>query len=174
MENFVYFILASIIPAILVFAAAYIFFKKINENESRKIMAEMRNKNSEKILPLRLQSYERLALFLERINPNNLVMRIYKPGMSSRLLQSELLKNIRAEYEHNLAQQIYVSPMLWHTIKVAKEETIKLINISTSKVNDEASGADLSKSIFEVMHQLENNPSDFALDVLKKEIKKLF
>jgi hypothetical protein len=101
-------------------------------------------------------------------------MRIYKQGMSARLLQAELLKNIRTEYEHNVAQQIYMSKPVWEAVKAAKEETIKIINIAAAKVGDEATGADLSKMIIDMSTQLEQIPSDFALDILKKEVKTLF
>jgi hypothetical protein len=88
---------------------------------------DIRSKSSKTVTPIRLQAYERVALFLERINPNSLVMRMHKPGMSARQLQSDLLQIVRAEFEHNMAQQIYMSPAAWKAIRAAKEETIKIL-----------------------------------------------
>jgi hypothetical protein len=124
--------------------------------------------------PIRLQAYERLTLFLERITPGNLISRVHKSGMSAKLLQAELLKAIRTEYEHNLAQQIYISPGAWELIKNAKEETIKLINTAAINVSDEASGVDLGKLVLEVSMSIEKMPTQIALDYLKQESRQLF
>lgn len=167
-------VLIAVLPSLIVFLTAYYLLKRFMDNESRKQLIELKNDNRKQVLPLRMQAYERIALYLERVHPNNLVMRTHKQGMSARLLQSELLKTIRSEYDHNVAQQIYVAPSLWEAVKAAKEETLKIVNIAASKVNDDATGMELSKRILELCGQLEKIPSDFALDVLKKEIKKLF
>jgi hypothetical protein len=167
-------VLIAVLPSVIVFLTAFFFLKKMTENEYRKQMIEFKSNNHKNIIPLRLQAYERITIFLERIHPNSMIMRIYKQGMSARLLQAELLKNIRTEYEHNVAQQIYMSKPVWDAVKAAKEETIKIINIAAAKVGDEATGADLSKMIIDMCGQLEKIPSDFALDILKKEVKTLF
>lgn len=167
-------VLIAVLPSIVVFLTAFFFLKRMTENEYRKQMIEFKAINHKNIVPIRLQAYERIAIFLERIHPNSLIMRVYKQGMSARLLQAELLKNIRHEYDHNVAQQIYMSKPLWDAVKAAKEETIKIINIAAAKVGDDANGADLSKMIIDLSSQLEKIPSDFALDILKKEVKSLF
>lgn len=167
-------VLIAVLPSVIVFLTAFFFLKKMTENEYRKQMIEFKSNNQKNILPLRLQAYERISIFLERIHPNAMIMRIYKQGMSARLLQAELLKNIRTEYEHNVAQQIYMSKPVWDAVKAAKEETIKIINIAAARVGDEANGAELSKMIIDMSSQLEKIPSDFALDILKKEVKSLF
>ncbi len=169
-----YNVLIAVLPSAIVFLTAFFFLKKMTENEYRKQMIEFKSTNQKNILPLRLQAYERISIFLERIHPNAMLMRIYKQGMSARLLQAELLKNIRSEYEHNVAQQIYMSKPVWDAVKAAKEETIKIINIAAAKVGDDANGAELSKMIIDISNQLEKIPSDFALDILKKEVKSLF
>ena len=130
--------------------------------------------NQKLITPIKLQAYERIALFLERIALNNLIVRVYKPGMSARMLQAELLKAIRSEFEHNLSQQIYLSNDSWNATKTAKEETIKAINIASSKVSDEASGTDLSKIIFELITKVDKLPTEYALELLKMEIRLVF
>ena len=76
------------------------------------------------VVPLRLQAYERMALFLERIEPNQLVLRIHNPGLSVPEEQNLLLTAIRSEFEHNLSQQIYISNEVWNQIYLAKEDTV--------------------------------------------------
>ncbi len=58
-----------------------------------------------KLLGLRLQAYERAALFLERINPVNIIPRIIQPGQTVNMLETLLVNSIREKYEHNMTQQ---------------------------------------------------------------------
>ena len=126
------------------------------------------------ILPLRLQAYERIVLYLERINPNSLLQRISKPEMTPVQLQSALIKAIREEFEYNLSQQLYVSHRSWELVKNAKEETIKLIYSAAGKVAEGASSQELVKNIFDQMMVNEKMPCDFALEEIKKELQKNF
>jgi hypothetical protein len=163
-----------ILPSLVVFAASFYIIKTFLTEDHKKRVLEVRLGNQKIITPIKLQAYERIALFLERIALNNLIVRVYKPGMSARMLQSELLKAIRAEFEHNLSQQIYISNDAWNAVKTAKEETIKAINIASSKVSDEASGTDLSKIIFELITKVDKLPSEYALELIKMEIRQSF
>ena len=163
-----------VVPSLVVFVATYFVMKKFTDNEYRKLMLEMRRGNQKMITPLRLQSYERLVLFLERVSPNNLVMRVHKQGMSAKLLQAELVKTIKQEYEHNLTQQIYISSSGWEGVRTAKEEVIKVINIAGTQMKDNATGVELGQKIFEIMMQLENSPTRIAINMLKKEIKQFY
>jgi hypothetical protein len=167
-------VLLVVLPSLIVFLTAYYTLKKFFDAESRKNMINSKVETRKQVLPIRLQAFERLAIYLERININTMVMRVHKKGMSARLLQSELLKAVREEFEHNVAQQIYVDPTTWQAIKSAKEETIKIINIAATKVNDDSTGLEFSKVLIEMAASLEKNPSDFGMEYLKKEIKTLF
>ena len=167
-------VLIVVLPSVVVFLTAFYIIKKFIDNEQRRHLMEIKSQNQKSITPIRLQAYERITIFLERISPNSLILRTHNPGMPARALQAELLKTIRSEFEHNVAQQIYMSASAWKAVKAAKEETIKLINISSTKINDDASGTELGKKILEMAGQLEQTPSDFALDFIKREIKSLF
>lgn len=166
--------LLFIIPAAVVLAASYIVMKKFFENEERKRFYELRMNNHRLTLPIRLQAYERLSLLMERISLNNLILRVKKTGMTASDLQVALLAEIRAEFDHNLSQQIYVSSETWQTISNAKESTIKLINIACSKVPPNATALDLSKVIFELAMKEEAPVSYLALQFLKQDAKELF
>lgn len=167
-------ILKYILPAAVVFGTSYYLLKNFLDNEYKKQLVEARQSHQKVITPIRLQAFERLSIFLERINPANMVMRVHKQGMTARSLQSELLTNIRTEFDHNLSQQIYVSNSTWESVRAAKEETIKIINLASAKVSDGASGLDLMKAIMEIMTHMEKIPSQIALENLKKEVKHLY
>ncbi|MCE3279184.1 MAG: hypothetical protein K0S44_1375 [Bacteroidetes bacterium] len=102
-----------------------------------------------------------------------MVMRVNK-NTSASIFQAELLKTIRSEFEHNLSQQIYMSTKSWEAVVKAKEETIKIINVSASKVTAESTGMELAQTILAVSAQLTVLPTHAAIDTIKKEIGKEF
>lgn len=167
-------ILKYTIPSLIVLATAYVLIEKFLENERHHRNMTYKRESQGLTTPVRLQAYERLTIFLERINPSNLVTRTHKSGMSAKLLQAEMLKTIRTEYEHNLSQQVYISTGAWELIKNAKEEIIKLVNTSAINVSDEASGVDLGKLMLEVAMKTEKMPTQVAIDYLKQEARQLF
>lgn len=167
-------ILKYTIPSLIVLATAYVLIEKFLENERHHRNMTYKRESQGLTTPVRLQAYERLTIFLERINPSNLVTRTHKSGMSAKLLQAEMLKTIRTEYEHNLSQQVYISTGAWELIKNAKEEIIKLVNTSAINVSDEASGVDLGKLMLEVVMKTEKMPTQVAIDYLKQEARQLF
>ncbi|HRG58002.1 MAG TPA: hypothetical protein PK323_03540 [Bacteroidia bacterium] len=163
-----------ILPSVVTFLAAYFIIKAFLDREYKNKLMDLRMQNHSTITPIRLQAYERMTLFLERIALTQLITRVHKSGMSARLLQNEMVKTIRAEYEHNLSQQIYVTQQCWNSIKTAKEETIRAINIASTKVPDDAAGLDLINVIFELVTKVEKLPTDIALEQLKLEAKQTF
>jgi hypothetical protein len=172
--DIIWIIIAVFISSAAVFATAFLTITKFLDHEEKKHLLELRMQNQKILTPVRLQAYERMALFLERITPNGLVIRVYQQGMSSFQLQSALIRSVRDEFEHNLAQQVYISNPAWEMVRNAKEDTIKLVNIAASRLNDSATGADLSTTILELSIQSGAQPTARALDFLKEEIRKLF
>ncbi|MGQ0828073.1 MAG: DUF7935 family protein [Bacteroidota bacterium] len=171
--DYLFEIVKIILPAAIVFLTAYYLVKNFLDHESRKKALDIKLANQTVITPIRLQAYERVILFLERINPNSMVMRLNK-ATSAATFQGELLKTIRSEFEHNLSQQIYMSNKSWEAVVKGKEETIKLINIASSKVNADASGMELAQAVIAVSSQLTDLPTKYAIDIIKKEIGKEF
>jgi hypothetical protein len=166
-------IVLIILPAGIVFLTTYYLVKNFLDHESRKKTLDLKLANQSVLTPIRLQAYERIVLFLERINPNSMVMRTNK-NTSAAIFQAEILKTIRTEFEHNLSQQIYMSNKSWENVVRAKEETIKLINVSSSKVSNEATGMELAQTIIAVSSHLSEMPTKSAIDAIKKEIGKEF
>jgi len=167
-------VLLIIVPCFIVFATSYFMMKGFLDNESKRRHHEIKHSNKDLITPVRLQAYERVVLFLERITPNSLVMRVFKNGMSGKLLQSELIKSIRSEYEHNMSQQVYMSNQAWELVKTSKEETIKLINITSTQIPETADGMELANAIISVAGQIKKLPTQVAIEALKFELSKDF
>jgi len=142
--------------------------------EKKSRLIELRTKTQERTLPLQLNAYERAILFLERINPNQLFMRNYESGMKTRDLQKRTVDEIRTEFEHNLTQQIYISPDAWDVLKKVKDETIMLINGQLHQSGEEGSALDFTRQILEKVSKMEVNPYDYAINIIKKEAQLLF
>ncbi|MBN1131824.1 MAG: hypothetical protein JXR52_02040 [Bacteroidales bacterium] len=167
-------ILKYTIPALVVFLTTWFLTRTWARNEDKRRKHELNLHVKDEILPVRLQAYERIVLFLERISPESLVIRVSKPGYTSRQFQSELLNTIRSEYEHNLSQQTYISKEAWEKVKAARNQTINLINDSAADLKPDSSGSTLGKVILEQVMELKNPPSQVAIDYLKQEVNSLF
>jgi|AntAceMinimDraft_17_1070374.scaffolds.fasta_scaffold05378_2 hypothetical protein len=178
-------ILKYTLPSLVVFATAYFLIKNflINELKVRKsiVEADFRikqqffNKDDKgEITAIRLQAYERVVLFLERISPNSLIFRTYQKDMTAKQFHVALIQTIREEFEHNLSQQIYISSKSWELIKKAKEEMTKLINEVASKLDDKAAGKDLSQTILQTTVKTEKLPNSIAISYIKNEIQQSF
>ena len=74
----------SLLPAILVAAIAYYFFKQHIENENNIRRFKLQKSMQKETFPIRLQAYERMVLFLERISPSKLLTRIH-PNSSNKV-----------------------------------------------------------------------------------------
>jgi len=166
-------ILKIVLPALMVFLAGYLALRAMIRNDADRRKTELMFNNIKITLPLRLQAYERLILFMERISPESIIVRMSKKGMLASDLQTALLGAIRAEWEHNLSQQLYVSNEAWEMVRNAKENIVKLVNISADRVNPNETALALSQKILETMVELDTNPVSYAVDFLKKEVKEI-
>lgn len=163
-----------LVPASVVLYAVYLLVRSfiIKEIELKKL--EIRSRSIETVLPVRLQAYERMTLFLERTSPQNLLVRINQPGLTSREFHKLLLEEIRNEYNHNVSQQVYISEEVWSVVKNAKEDLIIEINEAAQSVPNDAPSIELAKRIFEVALSKKVDPMALALSELKKEIQRVF
>jgi len=157
------------IPAVAVGGTVVFILKSFIKEEDKKRTYELRLTHNKTTLPLRLQAYERLTLFLERITVGNLILRLKQPGMTAEDLHSSILQNLREELEHNLTQQIYVTHDAWMVITAAKEQTAKIANISLAKVGYKATAMEYSKTMIEMTMQEEKGATYVALLTVKRE-----
>jgi len=163
-----------LLPASLVLYAVYLTVRSFIHRELESKRMEIRARSIETILPNRLQAYERMCLFLERISPPNLLLRLNNPGYTAREFHKLLLDEIRNEYNHNVSQQIYMSDEVWSMIRNAKEDLTILINEASAGLDGEATALDLSRKIFELTLEKKVEPISHALVELKKEIQQTF
>ena len=173
-----------VVPSIVFFGAVYYFTNKWTEIQREKNKIALVEKKSsgavvgksadlkKHFFPLQVEAYQRMVLFLERIAPNNMIMRLNNPGLPARAFQQKLLENVRQEYEHNLAQQIFISPEAWKMVQSSKEEVLKIINMASTQLEPTALANDLSKGVFEITAQLQVQPTDRAVEFLKAELNK--
>ncbi len=163
-------ILSYLLPAIVLFFAVWLVTITFMKNQKMKREAEKQAAYRETLLPLKLQASERLILLLERITPSRAVNRALEPGMSAFTFQMGLLKNIREEYEHNVAQQLYVSSSCWSLIRAAKEEVIRQVNIAAAENGASAGAAEMAALLIENWSALAPDPIQAAIDQVKQEI----
>ncbi|HOU30875.1 MAG TPA: hypothetical protein PL101_09560 [Bacteroidales bacterium] len=166
-------ILLVTIPSLIVFFTAYFLLRNLIKNDQDKRKQEIILQSNRTITPIRLQAYERLVLFLERISLESLIIRVHSPGMTAAQLQANLLTTIRSEFEHNLSQQIYVSPQAWEVVKNARSNIVKLINTEFEKLPENATGIDFSRRLLEKVMELEKEPTKAAVEFVKSEAARL-
>lgn len=164
-------ILKYTIPALVVLIACTILVRRFLNTDVKLRQIAMLQDNQETTVRLRLQAYERLVLFVERIHPRQLIPRVYQSGMTVAELQSVLAYNIRAEFEHNLSQQIYVSKRVWDTVRGVKEQELNMINNIAQQLNPEDTAKELHKRIVDYVLTVEALPTEIALEVINEEAK---
>lgn len=168
-------IVGYVIPALVVFGTTYMVIRAFLDREHKMRLLEFRQAHLREALPVRLQAYERLTLFIERISLNNLLPRVRKQDMNVSEFRTALISNIRMEYEHNLSQQVYVSVDVWNMIRAAKEETISVINRNAMSMLPELPGVELHKKIIaELAESDDEATAQKVLVQLKKEVMQLY
>jgi len=163
-----------ILPAGAVLLTTIFFLRKEAAKDVQDMRAELKKQRQEYFLPSRVEAYQRAILLMERIHPNSLVMRLHNPGLPAKALQADFLKAIREEYDHNVAQQLFISLQGWQMVKNSKEETIKIINIAGNQMLATSTGMDLSAKIFEIVSEVGQLPTEITVEYLKKELQELF
>jgi hypothetical protein len=172
MEN-IYDILKITLPALIVFFTAWVLLRNMIKNEQDKRRQDLILQNSRTVTPIKLQAYERIVLFLERISLESLLVRVSTSDMTALQLHSAMLSAIRSEFEHNLSQQIYMSPQGWEVVRNARSNMIKIINSEAEKMPVNSSGMALSRQLLEKVMELDTEPTKAAIDYIKGEISRM-
>lgn len=161
----------QLLPAIIVAALAYYFFKDYVKNEEGRRRFLIHKQNQKTGLPLRIQAYERLSLFLERISPGSLLTRVKPYSDDKEAYEKLLLQTIEQEFEHNLTQQIYVTNECWNVIRTAKNATISIIR--KTNMSDKTHDSDKLREIILTDLMDNQSPSNTALAFLKNEVSEV-
>ncbi|MBR1514696.1 MAG: hypothetical protein IJ622_10460 [Bacteroidales bacterium] len=166
-------IIAIMSAGLLLMVAALVLLARLSKMKD----AELRNGNKMElkvqalkiIMPLKVQAYERFLLYLERVQLPQLVKRVYVPGMEKGAFHLQLLQNVREEFEHNLAQQLYVASSTWNAVVNAKEELVNQINTTFEQLKEEEDVSIIAQSLV----ALPNPMVEQAVAVLKCDFERL-
>lgn len=163
-----------LIPSMAVVVVVQVMLRNHYDDQKRRDELIVYKSNIAEIRPLRIQAYERLILFLERIQSNQLIMRCQIPNASAMSVQMEMLKSIRTEYQHNMTQQLYISSTAWQLVIKAKDEMSKIVNLTASQLPEDATGIDFVSLLVDVTGQIPKSPTDVAIEGLKLEFQTKF
>ena len=166
--------LKILLPSALVIYAVYLVLRSFGAREDSRHENDLRIKSREIAFPIRLQAYERLILFLERVNLANIIGRTDKRKMSTILLYNQILSEVRDEYNHNLSQQVYVSDKAWDLLTNSKERTIAFVNKVFSEVDPESEARVFAKALLDKMIAENQDFTGEAIHILKEEIRELY
>lgn len=166
-------ILKIILPAAIVAATAIVIIRMYLVREAQRNDESRRSDAFKTTLNLRLQAHERLILFLERIQPFQLLTRLSARQQSATDLHSEALTSIRDEFEHNISQQLYISADSWNEIKKARELALQLFNGAISQLAAESTSRDLAEKVLENEKEASQQIA-LAISKLKKDVQSLF
>lgn len=144
----------------------------MNYLSSRKSAAVPEDKSN--LLQLRLQAHERMIIFVDRINPSNLLLRLHQQGIEVGALQLMAVNEIKTEFQHNITQQLYVEAATWKVVRQLKDDTIAMINNGVKNLPADASGIELSKKVLHHLSEIDENPYELTIGLIKQDIHKLF
>lgn len=162
----------AILPAIVVGLVAYYFFNTFTRNEENRRRYQLRKQTEKELTPHRLQALERMTLFLERISPGRLLLRVKPTGNDKFTYENKLINTIEQEFEHNLAQQIYVSESCWNAIQATKNATITLIR--KSNMSESVDTADKLREVILTELLDHTPPSETGLAYVREEAQQMW
>ncbi|MGJ8593239.1 MAG: hypothetical protein ACSHXF_11865 [Aquaticitalea sp.] len=160
------------LPALVTGLVAYYFFKEHTKNEDGRRRFLLQKDLQVNAMPLRLQAYERMAIFLERITPSKLLIRVTPLSSNKEDYESLLIASIEQELEHNLSQQIYITDDCWNIITAAKNATIQLIRKASLLEKTDTANKLREVVLTEMMEK--RAPSDAALSYIKQEVSDMW
>ncbi len=157
------------VPALVVFFTVQALLTQYLDKQYQLRQLELRRTQQDTTVPLRLQAYERLTLFCERIAIPNLVLRLRSEEATAANLRMAMLVAIQQEFEHNITQQVYISDQLWQIIQLAQNEVVSVINIVSENVDPKADAQVFSQALFDFLEEKEIKALDTARAAIRKE-----
>ena len=165
-------LLSYTLPFVITGGVAYFLFSSYFKDQQHTRRWLNQKENQKQALPLRLQAYERLSLFLERINPTKLLIRVAPISNDKNDYADYLTASIDQEFEHNLTQQIYITSSCWGYVVTAKNATNQMIRkaAANSEIN---SANELREFILKELFD-RDSPSNAALAFIKDEVSDMW
>ncbi len=170
MDSIVLEIVRYTVPSLTVFATIYYLLNKMNKDNLQKEAMKNRANVKERNDALKIQAYERLILFCERIDPINLFLRLNAGEITAKQMQEAMLVSIQQEYDHNLTQQLYISSQLWNILTLAKDQMSSIV----SQCGDQLYPSDPPSKFLNMLHKVKKelnlDPLAHARLAIKNEI----
>ncbi|MBS1685638.1 MAG: hypothetical protein JSS76_12830 [Bacteroidetes bacterium] len=172
--QYLYSLAILIIPTVFIGMGMYMIVRAFIRRDQDLRLLELRMATNKETRLLKLQAYERMALFLERVAPAAVISRVMDPDMVNHELQLAIIRNIRSEFEHNLSQQIYISSDAWNLIVSAKDELIKATGMIAQQISPDTAAPQVARIILEsIANSGQMLPTQTALEFLKNEAREL-
>lgn len=165
-------IFLAIVPSIIVGLVAYYCFNSYMKNEEGRRRYALRKDTQIEAFPHRLQALERMTLFLERIDPGSLLVRVKPTNDNKYDYENILIRSIEKEFEHNLTQQIYVSTSCWNAIRATKNATISIIR--KTNMSDKVDSPNKLREVILTDLLDKKAPSTTGLAYIKKEAREMW
>ena len=165
-------LLAYTIPSVITGGVAYYLFQAhfTDQQNTRKWLVQ--KESNKEALPLRLQAYERMTLYMERISPAKLLTRLTPFSDDKFDYENYVIAQIEQEFEHNLTQQIYMSASCWTIITTSKNAIIQLIR--KANMSEKVTTSDkLRETILSDLLE-KQSPTSVAIDFIKSEVSELW
>lgn len=157
------------VPALIVYFTVQTLLKTYLDKQYQLKLLEHKQSHQSTTTPMRLQAYERLSLFCERIAIPSLLLRLREGDQSVAELRLKLLLTIQQEFEYNITQQVYVSEQLWQIIKIARQDTLTIVTEIAEKMDSKAPSSELASALLGYLETQPATSLDKALIAIKKE-----
>lgn len=157
------------LPAIVTGGVAYYFFNSFLRHDTAEKKMQLLAAKKKESLPIKLQAYERMLLFCERINPTKLLLRVKPVSSETNSYTQLLIANIEQEFEHNMVQQIYISDDCWTAIIAAKSAVINQLK----QISEEVTNADELREKVLLHYTQKVPPTETAVSFIKSAVKKM-
>lgn len=164
-DYFPYAVAIIIAIPFLVFAKQFVYgFLNLKKKELQLISGKSNNE-------IKLQAYERMTLFLERLKPSNLVMKFDK-NLAVHEFLFLIEKSVNEEYEYNASQQLYVSQSSWDNIVTSKNNVIQLLHKTYENLNENSKLEDF-KTVLLMNYVDGEDYIGETIDGLRNDVNKL-
>ncbi len=180
-------ILKITLPALIVAAVVGLLVRAFLRKEQATLSAMLHRQNENRRLdllketkkvtiPLRLQAYERLTIFCNRLELGGLVTRTNTTEtMSGHLYKTILQQTIEEEFTHNITQQVYMTAELWNIIGIAKQEATAIIEKVYQNLHPEkASAKDFLQALVAYLSDHPQGGYTQAMLAIKTEVAVMF
>ena len=167
-------ILKFTIPSLVVLLSVWIVMRYLLRGEEERRLWEMKKNTEKEVTPIRLRAYERLALLLERTEPEQLLSDLNLTQMTKEELKQRLLLNVRREWEHNMSQQIYVGDDVWAKVMKARDEIASFIHTMALQMPAESTTLDYAKVLMSAYRLNGTTPHQIAMEALKDEVRQMW